>query len=76
VALVIADVTRGTGHFNLAVGTIGSAMGIGAALSTTIGGQVSTAYGSTASFLTLAGLAAVGFTLALMRMPETRPQTE
>ena len=32
---LIADLTRGTGHFNLAVGTVGSCMGIGAALSTT-----------------------------------------
>lgn len=76
VSLVIADVTRGTGHFNLAVGTIGTAMGIGAALSTTLGGQISTAYGSAASFLALAGIAATGLALALMRMPETRPQTE
>lgn len=76
VSLVIADVTRGTGHFNLAVGTIGTAMGIGAALSTTLGGQISTAYGSTASFLALAGIAAAGLALALMRMPETRPQVE
>ena len=76
VSLVIADVTRGTGHFNLAVGTIGSAMGVGAALSTTVGGQVSTAYGSSASFLVLAGLAALAFALAWLRMPETRPQIE
>ena len=76
VSLVIADVTRGTGHFNLAVGTIGSAMGVGAALSTTVGGQVSTAYGASASFLVLAGLAALAFTLAWLRMPETRPQID
>jgi MFS family permease len=75
IALVVADVTRGSGHFNLAVGTIGSSMAIGAALSTTLGGQVGTAFGHTAAFLTLAGIAAVGFTLALTRMPETRPRS-
>ena len=74
VPLVIADVTRGTGHFNLAVGTVGACMGIGAALSTTLGGQISMAFGSSATFLALAILAALGFTLALMLMPETRPQ--
>jgi MFS transporter len=73
VPLVIADVTRGTGHFNLAVGTVGAGMGIGAALSTTLGGQISTAFGSSAAFLALAGLAALGFMLALLLMPETRP---
>ena len=30
VPLIIADVTRGTGHFNLAQGTVGTAVGIGA----------------------------------------------
>ncbi len=74
VPLVIADVTRGTGHFNLAVGTVGAGTGIGAALSMTLGGQISTAFGSSAAFLVLAGLAALGFMLALMLMPETRPQ--
>ena len=74
VPLVIADVTRGTGHFNLAVGTVGAGTGIGAALSTTLGGQISSAFGSSAAFLALAGLAALGFTLALMLMPETRPK--
>lgn len=73
VPLVIADLTRGTGHFNLAVGTVGSCMGIGAALSTTLGGQISTAYGSSASFLALAALATLGLLLAMTRMPETRP---
>ena len=75
IALVVADVTRGSGHFNLAVGTIGSSMAIGAALSTTIGGQISTSFGPTASFFALAGIATVGFTLALLQMPETRPRS-
>jgi MFS family permease len=35
-ALVIADLTRGSGHFNLAQGIIGTASGIGAALSTAL----------------------------------------
>jgi MFS family permease len=73
IALVVADVTRGSGHFNLAVGTVGSSMAVGAALSTMLGGHISTSFGPAASFLALAGVAAVGFTLALMRMPETRP---
>src|SRR4029078_13713553 len=38
VPLIIVDATRGTGHFNLAQGIMGTAVGIGASLSTTLGG--------------------------------------
>ena len=75
VALVIADVTRKTGHFNLAVGTVGTCMGIGASLSTLLGGYTSTAFGGTSSFLILSMIAMLGFAFALTRMPETRPET-
>jgi hypothetical protein len=73
VALVVADVTRGSGHFNLAVGTIGTCMGIGASLSTLLGGYVSTANGSSDAFLILSAIAILGFLFAFTRMPETRP---
>jgi MFS family permease len=73
VALVIADVTRGSGHFNLAVGTVGTCMGIGASLSTLLGGYTSTAFGSSNAFLMLAAVAMLGFLFAFARMPETRP---
>ena len=36
VPLIIADVTRGSGHFNFAQGLIGTAVGIGASFSTTL----------------------------------------
>src|SRR4029453_17955990 len=36
--LFVADITRGTGRFNLGLGIVGSAVGIGAALSTTLAG--------------------------------------
>ena len=38
VPLVIADLTRGTGHFNLGQGIVGTTTGIGASLSTTLAG--------------------------------------
>lgn len=38
--LVIADTTRGTGHFNLAQGVVGRAVGIGASFNTTLAGYV------------------------------------
>ena len=48
--LVVADLTRGTGRFNFAFGIVGSAIGIGAALSTTLAGYMFDAYRSAATF--------------------------
>ena len=41
VPLVIADLTRGTGHFNLGQGIVGTSIGIGASLSATLAGYIS-----------------------------------
>jgi MFS family permease len=76
VPLVVADVTRGTGRFNLAQGIVGCAVGIGASLSTTLAGYTIDRFGSVAAFLTLAGLGAAGLILLAALMPETRPQDE
>ena len=73
VPLVVADVTRGTGRFNLGQGIVGSAVGIGASLSTTLAGYVSDHLGSEAAFLGLAGIAVVGLVLVWASFPETRP---
>ena len=71
VPLVIADVTRGTGHFNLAQGTVGTAVGVGASFSTVLAGYTYDHFGMVSAFLTLAGIAAAGLTAVLMFMPET-----
>ncbi|VFU08581.1 MFS transporter [Methylocella tundrae] len=73
--LTIADVTRGTGHFNLAQGMVGCAVGVGAAISTTLIGYLSDHFGSHTAFLTMAGIAAGGFAVVWLSMPETRPNT-
>jgi MFS family permease len=73
VPLVIADATRGTGRFNLAQGIVGSAVGIGASLSTTLAGYMSDYLGSGAAFLGLAALACAGLILVWASLPETRP---
>lgn len=73
VPLVIADVTRGTGRFNLSQGIVGTATGLGAALSTSLAGYVSDHFGSPIAFLGLAAIAAVGLVLVWALMPETRP---
>jgi hypothetical protein len=71
VPLTIADVTRGTGRFNLAQGIVGSATGVGASLSTTLAGWMSDRLGSSAAFLGLACVGAAGLILTWLLMPET-----
>jgi predicted MFS family arabinose efflux permease len=70
--LVIADLTRGTGRFNLTLGAITSAVGIGAALSQVIAGGIVHHVGFRAGFLFLAGVAAAAFAILYFFMPETR----
>lgn len=72
VPLITADVTRGTGRFNLAQGMIGTAVGIGASVSGVWTGYAADLSGSTVAFLMLAAAGAVGLTLVLAFMPETR----
>ncbi len=76
VPLVVADVTRGTGHFNLALGIVGTAIGVGATLSTTLAGYISDHFGSRTAFLVLAAIAAAGLVCIWALMPETRPKDE
>ena len=70
--LVIADLTRGTGRFNLTLGAITTAVGIGAALSQVIAGSIVHHVGSSAGFLFLAGVASAAFAILYLFMPETR----
>ena len=60
VPLMIADISRGTGHFSFAQGIVGTAVGIGASISPTLAGYLSDQFGSQVAFLGLAGIAAVG----------------
>jgi predicted MFS family arabinose efflux permease len=76
VPLVIADVTRGTGHFNLGQGIVGTTVGIGAAVSTTYAGYLSDYFGSPFAFLGLTGIALVGLVAMWALMPETGPSRE
>ena len=76
VPLVVADLTRGTGHFNLGQGIVGTFIGIGASLSTTIAGYMSDHLGSPAAFAGLATIAFLGLVVLWFLMPETRPAEE
>ncbi len=73
VPLVIADVTRGTGHFNLGQGVVGTTVGIGASMSPTYAGWLTDHYSSQTAFLGLTAIAALGFLMTWLLMPETRP---
>jgi predicted MFS family arabinose efflux permease len=70
--LVIADLTRGTGRFNLTLGAITTAVGIGAALSQAIAGSIVHRVGFHAGFLFLEGVASAAFAILYFVMPETR----
>jgi len=70
--VVIADLTKGTGRFNVSQGAVASAQGLGAALSATLAGAIIVWAGYTASFLTLATIAALGLGLYVLAMPETK----
>jgi MFS family permease len=72
VPLVVADLTRGTGRFNLGQGIVGTFVGIGASLSATIAGYMSDRFGSSAAFAGLAVIAFVGLLVVWFLMPETR----
>lgn len=72
IPLTVADIAFGSGHFNLAQGIVGTAIGIGASLSTLLGGYVSDKFGSSIAFVGLACVAATGFVLIWLAMPETR----
>jgi predicted MFS family arabinose efflux permease len=71
--LVIKDRTHGTGRFNLAAGALATMVGIGAALSATLGGTLIQRSGYRASFLGLAGIALIAFVLLWIAIPETLP---
>jgi predicted MFS family arabinose efflux permease len=69
--LVIADLTRGTGRFNLTLGAITTAVGIGAALSQVIAGSIVHHISFRAGFLFLAGVALIALAILYFFMPET-----
>jgi MFS family permease len=73
VPLIIADVSGNTGHFNLAQGAVGCAVGIGASISTTLAGYVSDRFDSSTAFLMMAGFGFLGLGAVWLAMPETRP---
>jgi MFS family permease len=74
VPLVTSDVAGRTGHFNVSLGLVGFAVGIGATLSTAVGGWLADQHGEPVAFLGLAAVGVVAAGLVRLAMVETRPQ--
>jgi MFS family permease len=70
--LMVGDLTRGSGHFNLGLGIVATAVGLGAACSNLLAGMVAKSAGYNSSFLTLSAIAALALLMFAAAMPETR----
>ena len=70
--LIVADITRSTGHYTTSLGLIGLAIGGGATLSTALAGLVADHLGGSAAFLSLAAVGLIATALVGTIMPETR----
>jgi MFS family permease len=69
--LVIADIMRGTGRYNLAQGAIATLVGIGASLSGLAAGEIVDHFGYSAAFLALGAVALAAAVVFALWMPET-----
>ena len=72
--LIIADLTNGTGRFNLAQGLAGTFSGVGASLSTSMAGIVTQRFGYTAGLLGVTGVGLMAVIVVLVFVPETKPR--
>jgi MFS family permease len=66
---LVARIMEGTGRVNAALGAVMTMQGIGAALSTTLGGAVAEKFGYPASFVALGGAALVALALWMVATP-------
>jgi len=70
-ALIVADLTKGTGRFNLAQGLVGTLAGVGASLSTTFFSLVAGNFGGSIGFISIACVALSLVLIVWFWMPET-----
>ena len=71
--LVVADIMRGTGRFNLAQGLLATVQGIGASFSGLAAGLLVDHAGYSVTFLSLGAAAAAALAVFALFMPETAP---
>jgi MFS family permease len=69
--LVLADLMRGTGRYNVARGMVATVQGIGASVSNTVAGLIVIWSGYNVAFLVLAAVALAALTMLVLAMPET-----
>ncbi|WP_315804909.1 MFS transporter [Bradyrhizobium sp. SZCCHNS3002] len=69
--VIVADLMRGTGRFNVAQGAVITAQSIGGALSTALAGLVVVHGGYSAAFLALGAAAALAVIVCWLLLPET-----
>lgn len=74
--LMIADLTTGSGRFNLTQGMLASCIGIGAGLSNLLAGFVVQKAGYDVGFLMLAAIAFVALAVFWFLVPETKPRAK
>lgn len=70
--LTVADLTYGTGRFNVTLGMVGMMMGLGASLSPLLAGYAGEGLGASWTFYSLASVATLGLAAVALLMPETR----
>jgi MFS family permease len=75
VPLVTSDIAGRSGHYNLALGLVGFAIGIGATLSTALAGWIGDHFGQGFAFASLSACGLAACALVVTAMPETKPQS-
>jgi predicted MFS family arabinose efflux permease len=73
VPLIASDIAGRSGRYNLSLGIIGLAIGVGATISTALAGWVADVFGTPAAYASLALVGLAALLLAAGAMPETRP---
>ena len=76
VPLIVSDVAARSGHFNLSLGFVGFAIGIGGTLSTPAAGWLADHFGTRLAFFALSAVGLAAVLLVLFAMPETRPTAD
>jgi MFS family permease len=71
--LVVQDLTHGSGRFNVSLGAMTAAWGVGAALSNIVAGWIVVLSSYDVVFMSLGAIAGVGLALYWAAVPETGP---
>jgi MFS family permease len=76
VPLIVSDVAARSGHFNLSLGFVGFAIGIGGTVSTSAAGWLADHFGTRQAFFFLSAVGIAAVLLVILAMPETRPKID